>query len=511
MLVIKMTKRFTLLSLVLSSVLWAQSGGGTVNGGSSGQFAYYFSDGTAVGGHTLTPGDIPALNYLGDSGTNGPLKRTSPNTTAPALYSDIVALFNSGSCSGYLKSDGTCATSASSSSSSGNFAVGSPSVPSYISLFTADAGSQALVLTPHEPAAKQVDLVVEGFSNPGDATRLNQVMRFGWNINGGGGLLDGSTPGLSDEWESHWCPGAGDTHCYMERHIAFVDTSSHIRRPLTIQMDKTNPATINSGLMFSNLNFNATDNTQRLQVTLPSGTGLATMNMIGQFRISFNTNNFVAIQQQNAAGNAYIPLIWADNSNLVQVGGGNASGINLGAPLQQTVFANNRGLLWKDSSGAGRLVLNLDNGNNLSFGNAAGGQLQINAAAGKQIRFENNNFTSYIASMFENTQNTAFGSNIDRNYKVAIEKSGSAGTLYVKDETALTGSTRVLFDIGAADTNSTTIFTLNGLMKFAGLNATGSGTALLGANSPALNTSSPYTWIAVTTADGSKAYIPAWK
>jgi hypothetical protein len=235
------------------------------------------------------------------------------------------------------------------------------------------------------------------------------------------------------------------------------------------------------------------------------------MNMIGQFRISFNTNNFVAIQQQNAAGNAYIPLIWADNSNLVQVGGGNASGINLGAPLQQTVFANNRGLLWKDSSGAGRLVLNLDNGNNLSFGNAAGGQLQINAAAGKQIRFENNNFTSYIASMFENTQNTAFGSNIDRNYKVAIEKSGSAGTLYVKDETALTGSTRVLFDIGAADTNSTTIFTLNGLMKFAGLNATGSGTALLGANSPALNTSSPYTWIAVTTADGSKAYIPAWK
>jgi hypothetical protein len=35
---------------------------------------------------------------------------TSISVTRPATYSDIVGLFGSGSCSGFLKSDGTCAT-----------------------------------------------------------------------------------------------------------------------------------------------------------------------------------------------------------------------------------------------------------------------------------------------------------------------------------------------------------------------------------------------------------------
>ena len=38
-------------------------GSGTVNSGTTGQFAYYGSNGTAVGGRTLIAGDIPALSY----------------------------------------------------------------------------------------------------------------------------------------------------------------------------------------------------------------------------------------------------------------------------------------------------------------------------------------------------------------------------------------------------------------------------------------------------------------
>jgi hypothetical protein len=49
---------------------------------------------------------------LADPGSNGIVKRTALNTTTTAAASDVVGLFGSGSCSGYLKNDGTCATPA---------------------------------------------------------------------------------------------------------------------------------------------------------------------------------------------------------------------------------------------------------------------------------------------------------------------------------------------------------------------------------------------------------------
>jgi|GEM_PF-1822816 hypothetical protein len=54
-------------------------------------------------------------------------------------------------------------------------------------------------------------------------------------------------------------------------------------------------------------------------------------------------------------------------------------------------------------------------------------------------------------------------------------------------------------------------FKLAGIPQFAGTNTTGSGSASLGANCPAVTPTAPYTWIQVKTADGSTAYIPAWK
>ncbi len=41
--------------------------------------------------------------------------------------------------------------------------------------------------------------------------------------------------------------------------------------------------------------------------------------------------------------------------------------------------------------------------------------------------------------------------------------------------------------------------------------ATGAGSAFLGANSPAVTNAAPYTWEKVTTSDGSQGYIPVWK
>jgi hypothetical protein len=50
-----------------------------------------------------------------------------------------------------------------------------------------------------------------------------------------------------------------------------------------------------------------------------------------------------------------------------------------------------------------------------------------------------------------------------------------------------------------------------GIPKFSGTNSTGAGSALLGANSPAVTLTAPYTWATVTTSDGSTGYIPIWK
>jgi len=63
---------------------------------------------------------------------------------------------------------------------------------------------------------------------------------------------------------------------------------------------------------------------------------------------------------------------------------------------------------------------------------------------------------------------------------------------------------------GAGDTNVNNL-TINVLPKFAGNNSTGSGSAALGTNCPAVTLTAPYKWIEVFTADGSAAWIPAWK
>lgn len=52
-----------------------------------------------------------------------------------------------------------------------------------------------------------------------------------------------------------------------------------------------------------------------------------------------------------------------------------------------------------------------------------------------------------------------------------------------------------------------------GILQFnvAANESTGAGTALLGANSPAVTNTAPYTWIKMKTSDGSTVYIPVWK
>ncbi len=61
-------------------------------------------------------------------------------------------------------------------------------------------------------------------------------------------------------------------------------------------------------------------------------------------------------------------------------------------------------------------------------------------------------------------------------------------------------------------TRSSGVFAFKTVPRFDGTNSTGAGTATLGAaNCPAVTPTAVYSWIQVTLADGSTAYLPAWK
>jgi len=120
-------------------------------------------------------------------------------------------------------------------------------------------------------------------------------------------------------------------------------------------------------------------------------------------------------------------------------------------------------------------------------------------------------YTTSVIRLVQDGGNVLLGITADGSYKLDVGASGTNGTLKVKDQLATTGATSVLFDIGAGQTAASTIFTINGIQKFAGTNSTGAGTALLGSNSPAVTNTAPYTWIRIVTSDGSTAFIPAWK
>lgn len=131
-------------------------GSGTVNAGTAGQFAQYPANGTAVQGSTVsgdcslanggaitctkTNGNPFAASATTDTtnasnitsgtlnssrlpsifaGANGIVFNTSTTASRNATFSDIVPLWQSGTCSGYLKSDGTCSTPSSFPSTSG--------------------------------------------------------------------------------------------------------------------------------------------------------------------------------------------------------------------------------------------------------------------------------------------------------------------------------------------------------------------------------------------------------
>jgi hypothetical protein len=88
---------------------------------------------------------------------------------------------------------------------------------------------------------------------------------------------------------------------------------------------------------------------------------------------------------------------------------------------------------------------------------------------------------------------------------------GSGGITLVGASTI--GTSTGQFDLRTAAGNGDIVITPHGtgLLKYAGTNTTGAGSAALGSNSPAITLTAPYTWWKVLTSDGSTGYFPIWK
>lgn len=99
-----------------------------------------------------------------------------------------------------------------------------------------------------------------------------------------------------------------------------------------------------------------------------------------------------------------------------------------------------------------------------------------------------------------------------------ISASGSLGIgivptsfVDIKNSTAITGTTSVRIELGAADSSSSNVFLIDGIMKFGGANSTAVVAGLIGTTCPAVTCTAAYTWIKATAADSSTVYFPVWK
>jgi hypothetical protein len=175
---------------------------------------------------------------------------------------------------------------------------------------TNSSGEYPIKIIPDELAAKEFNVAIAGFSNPGDLNRMNQVLRFGWNLGLGGQRDDTTDAAMGLEFESHWVPSQGDE--FFEHHFAYVNKSNVVYRPLSWMIDKNTDfivGEITSSMFHWHSAFDRAEwmRFQPFQIDL-----------FGKTTIMHGGNNTPWIKQLNSSGN-YIPLLYLNNSDQISV------------------------------------------------------------------------------------------------------------------------------------------------------------------------------------------------
>ena len=180
-------------------------------------------------------------------------------------------------------------------------------------LNTNSDGEYPIQIVPDELAAKEFNVAIAGFQNPADPNRLNQVLRFGWNLGLGGQRNDYTDAALGLEFESHYVPSQGME--FFEHHFAYVNKSNVVYRPLSWMINK-NTDDIEGAINSSKFHWLSGPNGNYVQwmIFKPYEIILA-----GPTTITHGLNNHTLIKQLNSAGDSFIPLLYLNNADQVSV------------------------------------------------------------------------------------------------------------------------------------------------------------------------------------------------
>lgn len=207
----------------------------------------------------------------------------------------------------------------------------------------------------------------------------------------------------------------------------------------------------------------------------------------------------------------------AADTGAISLNGGGANGSSRGGSVE--VHGN-------ENASTGKVILRA--------GNVTGGTVDIATAGADRWSFDRSgnfvqNGTSGLDIVFAITNglirsNTSDGSD-NKNVILAgggtsgssrgasfeaygNEFAGTPGNAIVKAGNIAGG--RIVLATGG---NDRFYIDINGVLQnnVAANESTGAGAALLGANSPAVTLTAPYTWIKIKTSDGSDVYVPVWK
>ena len=176
---------------------------------------------------------------------------------------------------------------------------------------------------------------------------------------------------------------------------------------------------------------------------------------------------------------------------------------------------NATALRMKDNGGTSRNMISYDAGNNLVFGgttNVASVAFAASTSAG--IAFSQAaNTPLYI---HDNNRVSVGGNSTNDFFTLLVEDTIHGTTqLWVREGASQSGAAFAVqnssgtpkFTIDAASGDTV----MSGTLKVAG-DTTGSGTVTgFGTNSPASTLTAPYTWVKLTSSDGSTVYVPAYK
>jgi len=170
---------------------------------------------------------------------------------------------------------------------------------------------------------------------------------------------------------------------------------------------------------------------------------------------------------------------------------------------------NAQGIQFKDSAGTARTILQVDSGDNVYLDSAAtGGDTFLRASGIDKMTIKGTSGRVGIGT-------TAPGVRLDVLGSARVYDSTADAAILIGSDQVDANSAKISYNRGTANLDitprSTYATNLAGKLKFSITNSTGAGSALLGANCPAVTVINPYTWITVTTSDGSIGYMPIWK